>query len=70
MEFKIDKGTNSGIKYFVMEELSKGTARVLGLEYQILDDATHPDAKAGIDGNRTGGLALRPYRAPNADKSV
>lgn len=52
LDFKITKGTNSGIKYFVVEEMSKGSAG-LGLEYQILDDANHPDAKAGIDGNRT-----------------
>lgn len=44
VEFKITEGANSGIKYFVTEgEKQKGSA--FGLEYQILDDVNHPDAK-------------------------
>jgi Domain of Unknown Function (DUF1080). len=44
LEYKITEGANSGIKYFVTEgEKQKGSA--FGLEYQILDDARHPDAK-------------------------
>ena len=44
LEFKFTEGANSGIKYFVTEnEKQKGSA--FGLEYQILDDANHPDAK-------------------------
>ncbi len=51
-EFKLTEGANSGLKYFVTEsEGNKGSA--IGLEYQILDDATHPDAKQGVVGNRT-----------------
>ena len=51
-EFKYVAGANSGLKYFVtLAEDSKGSA--IGLEYQILDDKLHPDAKAGRDGNRT-----------------
>ncbi len=51
-EFKLTEGANSGVKYFVTEkEGNKGSA--IGLEYQILDDATHPDAKLGVVGNRT-----------------
>lgn len=52
LEFKITEGANSGIKYYVTEsEKNKGSA--IGLEYQILDDVRHPDAKMGRDGNRT-----------------
>jgi hypothetical protein len=47
-EFKLAPGANSGIKYYVTENKS-----ALGLEYQLLDDEKHPDAKMGIDGNRT-----------------
>ncbi len=47
LEFKLTPGANSGIKYFVLP----GTS--LGLEYQILDDDRHPDAKQGVAGNRT-----------------
>ncbi|MCK4999039.1 MAG: DUF1080 domain-containing protein [Anaerohalosphaera sp.] len=54
MEFKLSTKANSGIKYFVVEEMSKGTGG-LGLEYQILDDENHPDAKNGRGGNRTMG---------------
>lgn len=44
VDFKITEGANSGIKYFVTEqEKQKGSA--YGLEFQILDDAKHPDAK-------------------------
>jgi hypothetical protein len=51
-EFKLDTGSNSGLKYFVtLSEGNKGSA--IGLEYQVLDDAVHPDAKMGRDGNRT-----------------
>lgn len=68
MEFKLSKGANSGIKYFVVEELSKGRGG-LGLEYQILDDANHPDARNGRDGNRTLG-SLYDLKAARADKPV
>jgi hypothetical protein len=51
-DFKLTKGANSGVKYFVtLNEKSSGSA--IGLEYQLLDDTLHPDAKAGRDGNRT-----------------
>ena len=51
-EFKLTPGANSGVKYFVtLEEKSQGSA--IGLEYQVLDDTLHPDAKLGRDGNRT-----------------
>jgi hypothetical protein len=53
LEFKITPGANSGIKYFVDPELNKGEGSAIGLEFQILDDDTHPDAKLGRDGNRT-----------------
>ncbi len=51
-DFKLNEGGNSGVKYFVTEsEGNKGSA--IGLEYQLLDDSTHPDALLGRDGNRT-----------------
>jgi hypothetical protein len=51
-QFKLTEGANSGIKYFVTEkENNAGSA--IGLEYQILDDEKHPDAKLGAVGNRT-----------------
>lgn len=53
LEFKITEGANSGIKYFVDPELNKGPGSSIGLEYQILDDQVHPDAKKGVNGNRT-----------------
>ena len=50
-DFKLTEGANSGIKYFVTE--SGNSKAGLGLEYQILDDERHPDAKLGTEGNRT-----------------
>jgi len=51
-EFKLTDGANSGVKYFVPERPDKPGSAV-GLEYQILDDEKHPDAKMGRNGNRT-----------------
>lgn len=51
-EFRFDQGANSGVKYFVTEQ-EANTGSAIGLEYQILDDDRHPDAKEGVVGNRT-----------------
>lgn len=51
-EFKLTEGANSGVKYFVTEQ-EGNTGSAIGLEFQILDDERHPDAKAGVVGNRT-----------------
>jgi hypothetical protein len=52
VDFRLTPGANSGIKYFLdAGRLKKGDG--IGLEYQLLDDARHPDAKMGRDGNRT-----------------
>ena len=54
LEFKISEGANSGIKYFVTEEEEGNTKSAIGLEFQILDDKVHPDAKLGShEGSRT-----------------
>lgn len=51
-EFKLTPGANSGVKYFVtLAENNTGSA--IGLEYQVLDDKLHPDAKLGRAGDRT-----------------
>ena len=51
VDFRIVKGTLSGIKYFILP----GTN--LGCKYQIIDDENHPNAKEGKNGNQLqGGL--------------
>ncbi len=52
-DFRLTPGANSGIKYYVDTDLNKGEGSAIGLEFQLLDDARHPDAKLGRDGNRT-----------------
>ncbi|MDI3521438.1 MAG: hypothetical protein PWR04_1426, partial [Anaerophaga sp.] len=71
VDFSLTKGANSGIKYFVDTELNKGPGSSIGCEFQILDDHNHPDAKKGVNGNRTlaslydlipaNGLEFNPY---------
>ena len=61
LEFKLTKGANSGIKYFVFKNSS------LGLEFQILDDNNHPDALLGKNGNRVQG-SLYDIMPPAKDK--
>ncbi|HEY8733283.1 MAG TPA: DUF1080 domain-containing protein [Puia sp.] len=51
-DFKLTAGANSGVKYFVTLK-EKNTGSAIGLEYQVLDDSLHPDAKLGINGDRT-----------------
>ena len=53
VDFRITKGANSGIIYFVDPELNQGEGSAIGCEYQILDDENHPDAREGVAGNRT-----------------
>ncbi len=54
-DFRLTEGANSGIKYYVVEEQPKPAGSAFGLEFQVLDDAKHPDAKLGKNGNRTVG---------------
>jgi len=42
-EWKVAPGGNSGVKYLVSEDRSQA----LGHEYQLVDDASHPDALRG-----------------------
>lgn len=77
-DFKITPGANSGIKIFVQPNLSPidkvtgkptGAGSAIGLEFQILDDQRHPDAKLGRDGDRTIGSLYDLIPAPK-DKKV
>ena len=59
LEYKVDKGANSGIFYLAQEVMGKvnGEYEYLPIwqsssEYQVLDNANHPDAQLGEDGNR------------------
>jgi len=69
VDFRITEGANSGIKYFVDTDLNKGAGSSIGCEFQILDDAKHPDAKLGVKGNRTMGSLYDLIPAPET-KSV
>ncbi|HBK32511.1 MAG TPA: DUF1080 domain-containing protein [Porphyromonadaceae bacterium] len=65
VDFKITKGANSGVKYFVDTNLNKGQGSAIGCEYQILDDNVHPDAKLGVNGNRKLGSLYDLIPAPD-----
>ena len=60
LEWKISKGGNSGILYLAQEVTSKDKdgnevlepIYISAPEYQVLDNANHPDAKLGKDNNR------------------
>jgi hypothetical protein len=57
-EWRVASGGNSGVKYRFADERAVG--RVLGPEYQVLDDAAHPDAARG----ETSAAALYALVAP------
>jgi hypothetical protein len=69
IEWKIAKGSNSGIKYLVSENLPPTGKSAVSFEYQVLDDDNHPDAKLGIAGNRTAG-SLYDLIPASKDKKV
>lgn len=78
VDFRITPGANSGIKIFAQSDLSpidKTTGQPvkvgsgIGMEFQVLDDALHPDARLGRDGNRTVGSFYDVIPAPK-DKLV
>ena len=66
VDFAVSPGANSGIKYFVDAGPGQGSASSLGLEYQLIDDERHPDAKQGRDGNRKLAAAYDLYPAATA----
>lgn len=65
VDFKLTPGANSGIKYFVTEKVgTPGRGSAIGLEYQLLDDSSHPDANMGREGNRRLGSLYDLIAAP------
>ena len=72
-DFKTTTGCNSGIKIFVQPKISpidkitgkpSGVGSAIGMEFQILDDEHHPDAKLGRNGDRTLGSLYDLIPAP------
>ena len=71
-EFKRTPGCNSGIKIFVQPNISPITkagekaavGSAIGMEFQILDDDLHPDAKLGRNGDRRMGSLYDLIPAP------
>lgn len=77
LDFKLTGGANSGIKIFVQpalapigqpKEKAATAGSAIGLEFQILDDELHPDAKLGRDSNRTIGSLYDLIPAPQTKK--
>lgn len=63
-EWKVESGGNNGVKYWVTKV---GGKEWLGIEYQMIDDAKHPDGLKG--GNRTTG-AIYDIKAPEEGKPL
>ena len=54
MEWKISEGGNSGV-FYLGKEVPEWPIYKTAPEMQVLDNAKHPDARAGKDGNRMAG---------------
>ena len=63
-EWKVPPAGNNGVKYFVTEERTKSP----GPEYQMIDDAGHPDAQRGGALHQT--AAFYDVLPPAADKPL
>lgn len=51
LEYKVAKGSNSGI-FYLAQEVPNQPIYISAPEYQVLDNENHPDAKLGVDDNR------------------
>lgn len=78
-DFKTTLNCNSGIKIFVQPDISPvdpktgaktAVGSAIGMEFQILDDEHHPDAKLGRDGDRTLGSLYDLIPAPKDKKAM
>jgi len=71
LEWKISEGGNSGIFYLGQESDEFDYIWKTAPEMQVLDNIKHPDADAGIDGNRQAGslydlISAKPQNAKTA----
>jgi hypothetical protein len=55
LEWKIEEAGNSGILYLGSEDTMYHAIYMTAPEMQVLDNAAHPDAKLGTNGNRQAG---------------
>jgi hypothetical protein len=69
LEWKVSEGGNSGIFYLGQETPEYDYIWKTAPEMQILDNERHPDANAGVDGNRQAGSLydLYPAKPQNAN---
>lgn len=63
-EWKVEEGGNNGVKYWVTKV---GGKEWLGIEYQMIDDAKHPD---GLKGGSHVTASIYDIKAPAADKKL
>lgn len=63
-EWKIEEGGNNGVKYWVTKV---GGKEWLGIEYQMIDDAKHPD---GLKGGSHTTASIYDIKVPKADKPM
>jgi len=69
LEVNFTPAANSGIKYFVDPNLNQNNGSEIGLEFQIIDDERHPDAKEGKNGNRALGALYDMIPAGNLSEA-
>lgn len=70
LDFRMSPKSNSGVKLFIESEPGQVKLKALGPEFQILDDARHPDSDKGKDGNRKLGSLYDLIPAPKDKKAM
>jgi Domain of Unknown Function (DUF1080) len=74
VSFQLSETAQSGLMYLVDSLRETATANVSAFEYQLIDDQKHPDAKNGVNGNRSLGslydlIPAENLSRPGASKS-